>query len=265
MPTTTTPAGPVNWVERGRGEPLVLLHGLGGDVGFWEAELAAFSDRFRTIAIDLRGSGGTPASEGGHTMDDLADDVIAVLDDLGVARAHVLGFSMGGCVAQALAIRHPARLDRLVLASTFAVMNAQARLFLDAVAATYARTASAKEMFELICPWLFSIPFLEDPGNAAYLRYDDDTIDRDEMLAWSTLYAAQQGFDARARIEAITSPTLVIAGRHDSLVSLEDAEYLRDHIAGSTLDVIDGAGHLTNVEQPEQFIRAVREHLARSE
>ncbi|MCU1420564.1 MAG: catD 3 [Microbacteriaceae bacterium] len=255
MPATTKPAGPVNRVEHGDGEPVVLLHGLGGDVGFWEAELAALSDRFRTIAIDLRGD----------SMDDLADDVAVVLDDLGIARTHIVGFSLGGCAAQAFALRHPARLDRLVLASTFAVMNAQARLFLDAVAATYARTASAKELFELVCPWLFSIPFLEDPGNAAYLRYDDETIDRDEQLAWSWLYAAQRGFDARTAIGGITSPTLVIAGAHDSLVSLDDAEYLRDHIPGATLEVIEGAGHLTNVEQPERFVRAVLEHLTRTE
>jgi 3-oxoadipate enol-lactonase len=261
MPTTLTPAGLVNWIEKGHGETVVLLHGLGGDVEFWDAEMTALSDQFRTIAIDLRGSGGTPASEGDLTMDGLADDVAAVLDDLGEERAHIVGFSMGGCVAQAFAIRHPARLNRLVLASTFAVMNAQARLFLDAVAASYARTASAKEMFELICPWLFSIPFLEDPGNAAYLRYDDETIQRDEMLSWSSLYAAQQRFDSRSTIHNIAAPSLVIAGRHDNLVSLEDAEFLHDQIPGAALQIIADAGHLTNVEQPENFLRAVRAHL----
>jgi 3-oxoadipate enol-lactonase len=264
MPVTTGPAGPIHWTEEGHGDAVILLHGLGGDIGFWEAEIAALSTEYRTIAIDLRGSGSTPPTPGGHSMTDLAGDIAAVLDDAGLERAHILGFSMGGCAAQAFAARYPQRVDRLVLASTFAVMNAQARLFLDAVAASYTRIASAKEMFELICPWLFSIPFLADPDNNAYLKYDDETIDHDEMRSWSNLYAAQQQFDSRPLLDAITAPTLIIAGLHDSLVSLTDNEYLRDHIPGARLTVIKNAGHLTNVEQPATFLDTVRAHFAES-
>jgi pimeloyl-ACP methyl ester carboxylesterase len=261
MPVTIGPAGPIHWIAAGEGAPLVLLHGLGGDVSFWASEIAALSADFRTIAIDLRGSGSTPPTPGGHTMTDLADDIAAVLDDLHLDRAHIAGFSMGGCVAQAFAIQYPDRVDRLILASTFAVMNPQARLFLDAVAATYARTASAKEMFDLICPWLFSIPFLADEQNAAYLRYDDNTIDFDEMASWNSLYAAQQQFDSRSTLNTITAPTAVIAGRHDSLVSLSDAEYLRDHLSDAHLTIIENAGHLTNLEQPAVFLDTIQSHL----
>ena len=85
----------------------MLLHGLGGDVGFWAAEIDAWAPRLRLIAIDLRGSGSTPMSATQHTMADLADDVVAVLDDARVDSADVLGFSMGGNVAQAFALRIP--------------------------------------------------------------------------------------------------------------------------------------------------------------
>ena len=264
MPTTTTPAGPIHWTQKGEGAPLVLLHGLGGDIGFWNAEVEELSNDYRTIAIDLRGSGATPATPGGHSMNDLADDIAAMLDDLALDRAHVVGFSMGGCAAQAFALRYPDRVDRLVLASTFAVMNAQARLFLDAVAGSYARTASAKEMFELICPWLFSIPFLANPENIGYLRYGDETIDTAEMQAWTNLYAAQQHFDSRGQLDAIDAPTLIVAGRDDCLVSLHDAEYLRGHIPNAHLAVIEKSGHLTNVEQPAAFLSAIRAHLGDS-
>lgn len=95
MPLAAGPAGPVHWTTTGSGAPLVLLHGLGGDVGFWEADAAAWASHFEVVAVDLRGSGATPASPGGHTMRDLADDVAAVLDHRGIPRAHLLGFSMG--------------------------------------------------------------------------------------------------------------------------------------------------------------------------
>jgi pimeloyl-ACP methyl ester carboxylesterase len=262
MPITSTAAGPVHWVRAGSGAPLVLLHGLGGDVTFWEAELEALSGDYLTVAIDLRGAGSTPPTPGGHSMDDLADDIAAVLDDLEVERAHVLGFSMGGCAAQAFAIRHPGRVDRLMLASTFATMNVQARMFLDAVASTYARSSSAKEMFDLICPWLFSTPFLADPANKASVIYGDETIDAGEMRAWSSAYAAQREFDSTAMLGAILAPTLVIAGRHDRLTSLDDAIDLGERISNAELVIIEDAGHLTNVEQPLQFLDAVRNHLS---
>lgn len=165
MPTTATATSSINWTSKGDGDVLVLLHGLGGDIGFWETELVRLSSRFQTIAIDLRGSGETPATVGGHTIADLADDVAAVLDDAGVDTAHVLGFSMGGLVAQEFALRHPARLRRLVLASTFAVMNPQARMFLDAVSDVLAATDSQKKLFDLVCPWLFAIDFIADPAH----------------------------------------------------------------------------------------------------
>lgn len=149
MPTTATATSSINWTSEGDGDVLVLLHGLGGDIGFCETELVRLSSRFQTIAIDLRGSGGTPATVGGHTIADLADDVAAVLDDAGVDTAHVLGFSMGGLVAQEFALRHPARLRRLVLASTFAVMNPQAR-----------------------------IDFIADPAHRDFFHYPDDEVDQ---------------------------------------------------------------------------------------
>jgi pimeloyl-ACP methyl ester carboxylesterase len=179
------PAGPVHWAEAGAGSPVVLLHGLGGDVGFWAAEAADWQARFRLILIDLRGAGSTPASPGGHAIadlaDDLADDVAAVLDAAGVRAAHVVGFSMGGLVAQSFAVRHPDRVDRLVLASTYAVMNPQARLFLDAVLRTYEHSRDAAQMYRLIFPWLFSVEFLADPVNRALLPGADVELDDQPM------------------------------------------------------------------------------------
>jgi 3-oxoadipate enol-lactonase len=258
---TRGPEGPVHWIERGSGRPLVLLHGLGGDVGFWAAEMEVWAQTFRVIAIDLRGSGATPPSPGGHTMADLADDVVAVLDDAGINTADVLGFSMGGNVALALALAHPRRVGRLVLASTFACMNIQARLFLDAVLRTYEQNRQPDQMFRLIYPWLFSIDFLADPANGAFLVDAEGAPDDQPFEDWRALYLAQQRFDVRQDLDEIGAPTLVVIGDQDRLVSLDDARELSDGLAEARLAELPGAGHLTNVETPEEFRRLVEQFL----
>jgi pimeloyl-ACP methyl ester carboxylesterase len=260
MSFTEGPSGPIHWTVRGEGETLVVLHGLGGDVSFWEAETAALADRFRVLAVDLRGSGRTPAAEDGHTIDDLADDVAAILSDQDLASAHVLGFSMGGLVAQALAVRHPRAVERLVLASTFAVMNPQARLFLDAVLDVYEGGATPKQMFDLICPWLFSAEFLADPVNDAYLRYPEDDPDEQPLDDWRKLYLAQRAFDGTSDLATITAPTLVITGSEDRLAPVKDGESLARAIPDAHLRILPG-GHLVNLESPNLFIEAVRAHL----
>ena len=250
----------VAWSDEGAGPAVVLLHGLGGDRGFWAAETSAWRGSFRVLAVDLGGSGGTPVAAGGQSVATLADDVCAVLDDAGVGSAHVVGFSMGGLVAQSMAARHPQRVDRLVLASTYAVMNPQARMFLDAVRDVVLASGSLRAVFPLVCPWLFSVGFLADPANAAWLGAPED---EDEPPAgWLAQYQAQRDFDGRADLHRITAPTLVLAGDEDRLVSPADAHALIEGIAGATVSTYPGSGHLINVEQPDRFVTEVRTWLS---
>jgi pimeloyl-ACP methyl ester carboxylesterase len=244
--------GSVHWLERGQGMPVVLLHGLGGDIGFWTAEIEALAEHVRVIAIDLRGSGQTPMS-GPTTIEELADDVAAVLDAAGVSSCDVVGFSMGGLVAQAFALRWPTRLRRLVLASTFAVMNAQARRFLDAVLSVYEGGCTPTQMFDLIAPWLFSVRFVADPQNAPFFVYPENDPNEQPRPYWCWLYRAQQAFDATVALPRIVAPTLVLVGDEDRLVSTADARTLASLIPDARLEVIDRAGHLINVEQPDAF------------
>ncbi|MFF6983478.1 alpha/beta fold hydrolase [Streptomyces sp. NPDC008343] len=260
MHLTEGPAGPVHWTDDGHGEPVVLLHGLGGDASFWEAERKALAERFRVIAIDLRGSGLTPTSAVGAGIDDLADDVAAVLADQALGSAHIVGFSMGGLVAQAFAVRHPESTDRLVLAATYAAMGAQSRLFLDAVLDVYSGGATPRQMFDLICPWLFSTDFLADPANGVFLQYPEDDPLEQSLEDWRALYLAQQVFDGSAALSTITAPTLILAGDEDQLAPVREAEILARGIPGARLRTLPG-GHLFNVEAPDTFLDAVRSHL----
>lgn len=259
MPFTSGRAVPLHWDSVGDGRPLVLLHGLGGDSTFWDGTAELLTAPRRLILPDLRGSGRTPPSPGGHSMADLSDDVLAILDDIGADRIDLLGFSMGGCAAQQFALDHPDRVDHLVLAATFPVMNPQSRMFLDAVHDVYRSGATDRQMFDLICPWLFSTDFLADPAHADWFVYPEgEEQDRD---AWSAAYQAQRLFDATARLAQITAPTLVVAGGHDRLAPVSDALKLVQGIPGATLHSQPEAGHLVNVEAPEAFWNRVETFL----
>lgn len=233
---------------------LVLLHGLGGDGGFWAADVAALEVDFRVLAPDLRGSGAIPIG-GGFSVETLADDVAALLDGAGADSAHVVGFSMGGLVAQAFAVRHPRRLDRLVLAATYPVMNAQARLFLDAVRDVVVDTGSMRAVFPLVLPWLFTVGFLADPANAGWLAAPEG--DGEPPAGWLAQYRAQRTFDGTADLARITAPTLVVRGEEDRLVTAADAAALADGIAGARISTFPRAGHLLNVEDPQRWLAEV--------
>lgn len=257
MPISRGPAGPVHWREIGTGPPLVLIHGLVGNLNFWVREMRVWAPRFRMLVVDLRGSGRTPSSPAPFTVADLADDVVAVLDDAGVARANILGFSTGGNIALALALARPDRVERLVLVSTFACMDVQSELFHDAVLAGYEATGDQRQTYRVVYPWLFSRRFLSDPANSAFRPEIESDPSDQSMADWRALYLAQRRFDVRRRLPEIRARTLVVAGGQDRLVSLAQARELARGIPRARLTVIRRAGHLVNVEVPRTFHRRV--------
>lgn len=248
-------------VTAGAGEhAVVLLHGLGGDVDFWSDVMSPFGEHLRVIAIDLRGSGGTPSTPGGHTVDDLADDVCAVLDDEGISRASLVGFSMGGLVAQSLAARHPERVDRLVLASTYRTIGPRARLFLDGIEALVRDGATDRRIFELVGPWLFSSTYLADPRNLAALEFPEG-VEEQAGEDWLFQYAANRAFDGRS-LSTIAAPTLVLGGTDDALVPAADIRELAESIPGARLVMLPDAGHLINVEARDAFVHEIVDFLS---
>ncbi|WP_176308634.1 alpha/beta fold hydrolase [Micromonospora sp. NBS 11-29] len=254
----------VHWTRDGAGPPLVLLHGLGGDISFWDADHERLAPDFDVITVDLRGSGATAGSEE-LTIGELAEDVRAVLDDAGVQRAHTLGFSLGGLVALELALTHPDRVGGLILASTYARMGAQARRFLDAVLDVYSRGATNRQMYDLIAPWLFSASFVADPANAGFFNLTDADLEDQGRAEWCALYRAQQAFDVTARLGELTARTLILTGQEDHLVSPHDTRVLTNGIGGAQQYVFHAAGHLVNVERPDEFLDVVRDFLLPSE
>lgn len=239
------------------GPALLLANSLGTDLHLWDPQIAAWAQRYRVVRTDLRGHGGSGAPPQPYTLDDLGADAVAVLDAVGVGRAHVCGISVGGMVAQWLALRHPARVDALVLANTSprvgTVDGWEQRI--DAV-----RTGGTTAVRDAVIERYFSAAFRarspEVVDRAARVLAD---VDDEGYVGCCT---ALRDADLRDEVGRITAPTLVIGGTEDVSTPPGDVRALHAAIPDSDLVMFDGAAHLSNLEEPERFTAVVADHLA---
>lgn len=238
---------------------MLLLHGLGDDSSFWSASVPALGDAFRVVTVDLPGSGRTPVTE--PSVAAFADEVLGALDEAGVPTAHVVGFALGGMVAQYLAARHADHVDRLVLASSFSTLNAQAGLFLDAVRDVVVATGSLRAVGPLVRPWQHSIDHLAGTSADGGPSVDGGPGDVDPA-GWLAQQQAQRDFNGRATMALISAPTLVLSGAEDRLAPPTDAAELAAGIPAASLTAYPDAGHLLPVEVPDRFTADVRAFLS---
>src|SRR5450631_517694 len=248
---------PVGYEERGAGSPVVLLHPFPFARGIWSGLTEVLALRHRVISVDARGFGESPLGDRGYAIDDLADDLAALLTELGVARAAVLGMSMGGYTALALAIRHPARLAALVLCDTRAAADsAETRRARDGVIGRIKATGSGPYLVGSLARLLSPEA---PPALVTFLR------ERAETRAASLIAgieALRDRPDRTGELAAIRVPTLAIRGSGDQVMPAEDIRQMADAIAGATFVTIPGAGHLPHVEAPVAFERALSPFLA---
>ena len=245
------------WLESGAGWPVVLLHAFPLDAGMWRPQLAAAPDGWRFIAPHLRGFGRGPAAAGPLSMDDYADDVGALLDALHIETAAIGGLSMGGYVTFALFRRAPARFTALILADTRAQADTpegrEARLQMRALLAERGPAAIAAQML----PKFFSAQAPRDVIHGVRTTIEAGVSSGID----AAIGALMDRPDSTPDLARIRVPALVIAGDADVITPVADAEALHRGIARSTLTVIPGAGHLSNLEQPAAFSRAVADFL----
>ena len=239
---------------------LLLIAGRGGARRSWEPQVAAFASALRVITLDNRDAGESDQEEASYTMADLADDAVALLDALGIARAHVAGISMGGMIALQLALNHAARVERLVLiATTAGGWSPQQRHFFtlppDPWIADPVERARVG-MAEIIGP----------AARAAFPSRLPEVLGRARGNGFTAAgYVRQNGaiatHDVRARLGEIVAPTLVIHGDVDPLVPFAQGQLLAAEIPGARALFLSGVGHLPPFERPDEVNRAILDFL----
>ncbi|MDO8187344.1 alpha/beta fold hydrolase [Conexibacter sp. JD483] len=251
--------------RRGAGAPLLLISGHGGTTASWpEPFLTALAREFDCIAYDHRSIGASPSLPGPFTLADLADDAAELLDELGLADAHVFGPSMGGMVAQQLALRHPRRIRTLALGCTYCggpgaalVSQQEWQPVADAIAAgdTEARLRATWELG--FSPAHRADPARFDAYRAAAAAHRPSTRDVETFLAQDR---AIDAFDVQAQLPRIAAPTLVIHGDADRMIPLANGRLIASRIPGARLTVLADVGHDFCSEQPAASAALLRGH-----
>jgi 3-oxoadipate enol-lactonase len=257
MPTLDLATGPLFYTVDGDADapPLLLSHSLGCDHHMWEPQLAQFSERFCLIRYDSRGHGASATPAGPYRIDDLGQDVLALMDHLSHERFAFCGLSMGGMVGMWLGVNAGKRLERLVLCNTAAYLGP--RSFWDS-RITAVLTVGMAAVTEAVVDRCLTEDFQRrHPSETASLRA---TLLANDPAGYCACCAAIRDMDHRDRLGAIHTPTLVIAGRLDLATPSANAMFIAKSIATSQLVELDSA-HLSNVEQADAFRTAVCDFL----
>ena len=257
--TQRIPVGAVSIAIRewGSGDPLLLIHGLGTHSGLWRYQADLLGAHFRVVAVDLRGFGASdrPAETGAYRVESFVSDLVALAAKIGLGRFHCLGTSMGGFIAQVLALREPAMVRSLVLAHTAARMTIPAdvlaarldglrRSSMEDYGRLVATQALARGVESPLFDWLTAMIAAND--RRAYER---------------VLTEGLTDFDERERLGGLKLPTLVLAGDTDRVIPPAASEDLVKRIPGAEFEMIPDAGHIGYAEQPAAFNRRVLEFV----
>ena len=256
----TTPLPPGDEVTgRADGPAVVLSNSLGSTHRMWDGQLADLEQRFRVIRYDTRGHGDSPVPLGPYGIDDLADDLVALLDRLEVERAHIVGLSLGGMTAMKVAARNPGRVDRLVLLCTGARL-APASGWTDRAATV--RTHGAVAVAEAVVERWFTAE--HRAAHPDVRKWHERMVAATPAEGYAGCCEAIAALDLRDELSSIIAPTLAIAGADDPATPPAMLQEIASGVKDGRLLIVSHAAHLANAEQPDIITRAVIEHLEQS-
>ena len=231
-------------IDEGGRTPIVLLHGVGSDKSVWRPQLEYFRGDRRAVAFDYPGYGDSDPGFEGMTRDDYAAGILAAMSELGIERAHVCGLSLGGVVAIAMHAAWPERIASLILADSFAAHPDGRGIYERGVAASGNLRAMAENRVDVL---------LAQPADPKVRNEVVETMARIDPEAYRIGAKAVWLADQAERASAIRVPTLVLCGAEDRVTPPALSSALVRLIPGAALDLIVGAGHISNLERPDQF------------
>jgi len=258
MATLSVNSAQIFYQEAGEGDPLLLLHGLGSSSDDWWFQTPAFAPHFRLILPNLRGHKQSTTLRGPISIFTLAADIAQLMEALGIAQAHVLGLSLGGLVAQLLAIHFPQKVNKLMLVNTFAHLwpTSPREAFILARRVVVSKFLPPLTTAKVVARDLFPRP------DQAALR--DEVLTRggvNDVASYRYLVDAIRRFDSRAQLDRIAAATLLVTGDRDAVVPRGCQRQLARGIRQVQWHIVRDSGHATPVDQPEEFNRVVLKFL----
>ncbi len=264
MPSVTVDSRHIEYLDTGgAGTPVLLVHAFPLNARMWEPQLESLGDRWRLIAPDLMGFGGSDAPEdaSGYSVDSFAGDLKAVLDELGIDKVVLAGLSLGGYVALAFLRKYRAAVSALVLADTRAEADAPEAIEKRTNQQGIVREQGPGALTDGLIGALLGEPTREKkPDVVETVR---GLMDNPAAGYVGALEAMKGRPDSTPDLASIDVPTLIVVGENDTLTPPELSRKMHEHIGGSRLVVIPEAGHLSNLEAPDAFNRALETFLTR--
>lgn len=265
MPTAKVGDINIYYETHGEGEPLVLIMGYGANSGAWRRQVPVYSQEYRVVAFDNRGTGRSDKPDIPYTAEMMAGDAAGLLEAIGIDAAHIYGISMGGGIAQEFAIRYPEKAISVILGCT--MCGTAHGIMPDAEAMTVLlnmgnrNQLTPEEAARALLPFLYSQEFIDNNRDII-----EQSIERSlEYVTPPHGYArqteAQMGFDAYDRLPQVKAPTLVIAGDADRIVPVENSRILASRIPNAELVILDNMGHGFFIEAEDETNRIILDFL----
>ncbi|MDD5337955.1 MAG: alpha/beta fold hydrolase [Dehalococcoidales bacterium] len=259
MPTATVNGIKINYKVEGHGYPLVMIMGFSSPRSGWASQIPIFKKHYQVITFDNRGVGKSDKPEGPYTTQMMADDAVALMNHLGIEKANVMGASMGGMIAQELAINHPEKVNKLVLACTYCCKQkpsgdtpeqaALLKLPPKKLAAAMARLACNNPTLKFIVGMMATLQtyFISAAAKAGIIGQT----------------AACTNHNTLDRLPKIKTPTLVIVGTEDHLITPASSDVIAKNIPGAKLVKVEGGSHMFFLENKEEFNQKVLDFLTK--
>ena len=262
----------LHYAISGAGEPILLIPGLGLDHNYYRFGIPLLSRHLQVLAVDPRGIGRSTKSPPPYTVEAWADDFAVMIDKLGFGPIHVLGSSLGGSMALALAQRHPGKLKSLIVVGGFSELDRATELNFRLRLRLIEKLGMSDEVADYMGLWTLTRKFINSDAGFATMRANQANIRANSAQSYSAFVEAllkwgrcQPGQEREpkftALLDSIKTPTLVVTSDNDHLIPKELSDLIAARIAAAKLVVMPGAGHIPFMEQPEEVVRIVLQFL----
>lgn len=268
MPRTKVDDVNIYYETYGNGEPLVLIMGYGGHIGHWFRQIPTLSREYRVVAFDNRGAGRSDKPNSHYSMEVMARDSVGLFDAIGIDTAHIFGVSMGGCIAQELALYYPEKVSSLILGCTHCGISNYIKLEEPAGKILHdfkrIQQITPEEHEREILDFLLSHEFIRDHKDIVdqYIRKVTEHATPIHVLIGQ--YEAIRSFDTYGRLSEIRAPTLVICGDEDRMISPENSRILASRIPDTELVMLEKIGHGFFLEAADEAGRVIMDFIKRN-